>query len=323
VAVTPATASVQVGKSMQLTATPKDASGNPLTGRVITWATNNSSVQTLSQSGMAYGVAAGTATDTATSEGQSGLATVTVTTLPPPPPPPPPPGVWPNEPAGLPLVTDWGLDVALPTSGDVPIPGSPGWHVNFNSSVGNQQGWALLGTDASALGSPPGIYDFVYPSGMVQGSAPATVYYPSINVQEIYIGFWWKASNPTELIGAGQKICFEFYPTGNAYMVYTGSGRPGGGHIDIVTSGSNRWTFNVDATDVPFGQWHQVEWYMSRASGALKLWVDGVLKTSVANVSYPGSSFVMFQFSPTWGGVGGVKTETDHYYFDHVHISGR
>jgi len=30
----------------------------------------------------------------------------------------------------------------------------------------------------------------------------------------------------------------------------------------------------------------------------------------------------MFQFSPTWGGnIGAIKHETDHYWFDQVHLS--
>src|SRR5439155_718963 len=60
VSVAPAAASVQVSGTVQLTATPKDANGTPLSGRTVTWA------------------AAGAATITATSEGQSGSATVTV-----------------------------------------------------------------------------------------------------------------------------------------------------------------------------------------------------------------------------------------------------
>src|SRR6267378_2675634 len=46
VAVSPATASVQVGQTAQLTATPKDASGNPLSGRVVSWASSNTAIAT-------------------------------------------------------------------------------------------------------------------------------------------------------------------------------------------------------------------------------------------------------------------------------------
>ena len=79
VTVSPATASVQVGSTIQLTATPKDASGNPLSGRVVTWASSNTAMATVSSSGLVTGVAAGSATITATSEGQGGTSAITVT----------------------------------------------------------------------------------------------------------------------------------------------------------------------------------------------------------------------------------------------------
>src|SRR5690242_563880 len=80
VTVTPATASVPAGGTVQLTATPKDANGNPLTGRTITWQSSNSAIASVNGSGLVTGVATGgPATITATSEGQSGSAAVTVT----------------------------------------------------------------------------------------------------------------------------------------------------------------------------------------------------------------------------------------------------
>src|SRR6266498_29643 len=82
VAVSPPTASIQVGQTAQLTATPKDASGNALSGRVVNWTSSNNSVATVSASGLVTGVTAGSATITATSEGQSGGAAVTVTAAP-------------------------------------------------------------------------------------------------------------------------------------------------------------------------------------------------------------------------------------------------
>jgi len=78
VSVSPATASVQAGLTLQLTATPKDASSSPLSGRAVTWTSSNGGVATVSGTGLVTGVAAGSATITATSEGQSGAASVTV-----------------------------------------------------------------------------------------------------------------------------------------------------------------------------------------------------------------------------------------------------
>src|SRR5437773_1587118 len=82
VTVSPAAPTVQVGQTAQLTATPQDASGNPLTGRVITWQSSNGAVASVNSSGLVTAVATGSATITATSEGQSGTAVVTVSNVP-------------------------------------------------------------------------------------------------------------------------------------------------------------------------------------------------------------------------------------------------
>ena len=81
VSVSPATASLATGQTVQLAATPQDASGNPLTGRVVTWTSGNGAVATVSGSGLVSALAAGSAAITASSEGQSGGAAVTVTAV--------------------------------------------------------------------------------------------------------------------------------------------------------------------------------------------------------------------------------------------------
>src|SRR5438445_8313457 len=88
VTVSPAPASVPVGQTVQLTATPRDANNNPLLGRVVTWVSSNTLVATVNGSGLVIGVATGSATITATSEGVTGTAVITVTVTAPPPPPP-------------------------------------------------------------------------------------------------------------------------------------------------------------------------------------------------------------------------------------------
>ena len=83
VSVTPGTATVQVGQTAQLTATTKDAGGNVLSGRAVTWASSTPALATVSATGLVTGVAAGAAvTITATSEGQSGTAAITVVPIP-------------------------------------------------------------------------------------------------------------------------------------------------------------------------------------------------------------------------------------------------
>ena len=81
--VSPATATIQVGATIQLTASPKDANGNPLTGRVVTWTTSDTTLATVDTNGLVTGKAAGgPVTVTATSEGKSGTAAITVNLVP-------------------------------------------------------------------------------------------------------------------------------------------------------------------------------------------------------------------------------------------------
>ena len=86
VTVTPATNSLTVGGAVQLTATTRDAGGATLTGRVVTWSSNNG-FATVSGDGRVTAVGAGTSIINATSEGQTGTASVVIAAAPPPPPP--------------------------------------------------------------------------------------------------------------------------------------------------------------------------------------------------------------------------------------------
>jgi uncharacterized protein YjdB len=82
VTVSPSTASVTVGGTVQLTATVSPSNASPKT---VTWTTSNSSYATVSTSGLVTGVAAGTVTITATSTSNASLSsscTVTVTAAP-------------------------------------------------------------------------------------------------------------------------------------------------------------------------------------------------------------------------------------------------
>jgi hypothetical protein len=77
VTVSPAIASLAIGATQQLTANTLDGSGNPLTGRQVTWASSNGRA-TVSSTGLVTGVAAGAVAITATSEGAPGSSLILV-----------------------------------------------------------------------------------------------------------------------------------------------------------------------------------------------------------------------------------------------------
>ena len=80
VTVSPAAATVAVTRTVPLGAVVKDAGGNVLTGRTVTWTTSDPTLATVSAAGVVTGVAAGgPVTITADCEGQTGTASITVT----------------------------------------------------------------------------------------------------------------------------------------------------------------------------------------------------------------------------------------------------
>jgi uncharacterized protein YjdB len=79
VILSPAQVSIETGQTRQLTVQITDDQGNALTGRPVTYASDNSAVATVSSAGLVTGVAIGSAKITATSEGKSGTADITVT----------------------------------------------------------------------------------------------------------------------------------------------------------------------------------------------------------------------------------------------------
>lgn len=78
VSLSPLLPTIDVGQSVQLSATTRALNGDVLTGRVVTWRTSNEQVAFVSSNGLVVGARAGTATITATAEGVSVSTIVTV-----------------------------------------------------------------------------------------------------------------------------------------------------------------------------------------------------------------------------------------------------
>ena len=79
--ISPSGATVLVGDTQQLTATARDANGDALPGRVVTWISGAPSVATVSQAGLVAAVGPGSAVIFAASEGVATSVTITVTTV--------------------------------------------------------------------------------------------------------------------------------------------------------------------------------------------------------------------------------------------------
>lgn len=74
-------ATLEISETLTLVATPRDATGNALTGRTISWSSSDPAIATVSD-GLVTAVSAGLASITATSEGRSASAAITVNPAP-------------------------------------------------------------------------------------------------------------------------------------------------------------------------------------------------------------------------------------------------
>lgn len=81
VSVTPSSAQVQAGQSVQLTA---NVAPSGATNKQVVWSVSNSSTASVNQNGLVTGLAPGTATVTATTADGNKTATSTITVVPPP-----------------------------------------------------------------------------------------------------------------------------------------------------------------------------------------------------------------------------------------------
>ena len=79
VVISPATATLAKGNTLQLNASARDASGNTLSGYTFAWSTLNPSIASVSSMGMVNALAAGTANISVSAGGKIASATITVT----------------------------------------------------------------------------------------------------------------------------------------------------------------------------------------------------------------------------------------------------
>lgn len=82
VVVAPLTASVVVGNTLPLQATVRDAGGQSVTGATVLWSVQDTSIATVSTTGVVTARAVGSTQVAASANGRSGLASITVTPVP-------------------------------------------------------------------------------------------------------------------------------------------------------------------------------------------------------------------------------------------------
>lgn len=313
ITITPASATIQVGATQLFTASVKDANGNLLTGETVTFTSSNTAVGTIGNlSGIVTGLVAGTTTITATDKALAATASLTVSATQPP--PPPSGGAWANQPGAYSLVTDEPFNSL----------NENGWQ-----SIWNASGYGTEGSDPSAPYSPSGVFQVMYPVGFQGGSAPATELAFLPNLTRAYVGMWVKISNPWQGNPTNVNKLQYLMTNSNGSIFMCFYGTPGGPYelrvFPQFSTSLDRWlTPNVNNVPVTLGTWHKIEWVVdySGSTSRIQWWMDGTLIGDYSGDPNPGAAFTEYHLDPVWGGIGGTKTETDYYWYDHVRIAG-
>ena len=310
VTVSPATVSLGLGGSQQLSAVLKDASGNTLTGRTVTWSSSAPLLASVSGSGLVNALLAGVATITATSEGISNTAAVTITTG---------GGGSSHEPAGFRAYNDqpWSL-----------LTGNAWNYLRRTSSKDDG-----IVVDLTAPRSAADVLRIVFTTDMIHDTEPSVHWISLPGVREIYTVWWIKVSPNWQCSPAGcAKMTFLF--TNGAGQVYTnlynsasGQGAPYrvGVNTEWAPYGQRIWMPNATTTPINPGEWHKIEVYYrwetspgSSGDGIIRWWVDGTLNGDYSNVQYPAANFVEFQFAPT---LQNPPSAEQYMYVDHTYVS--
>jgi uncharacterized protein YjdB len=349
VSVSPASTSVAVGGTVQLAVTLRDASGNVLSGRVVTWSSNATSVATVSVNGLVTALVIGSATITATSEGQSGTAAITVVAT--------QPGHA-NQPAGFTPIFE-----RLFNS----LPGTPGTDLVGSSVLEN--GASNLRIIPDATGPKGGnSLQMTWPSGLAGGDSPSRwdfwgaagpyAYNPKYN--EVYIESYLKCPSADFLNNqVGTKLWYMSYGgdgsfnLNDSFMLLGKYQIPSAPMSSMSMDYHSAETDDRDTADPTQGSaqpryenmgggkkftcgdgWHRIEVYMNvgtpnNHNGIVRVWIDGTKVAEYTNIKYLDTDFNYThgfyhgEWTPVWGGSGPARTRSDVMYLNYFYVSGR
>jgi uncharacterized protein YjdB len=319
VSVTPATASLLVGATVQLSAVTRDANNNVLTGRIITWSSSNPAVSTVSTSGLVTAIAAGSATLTATSETKTGTSAITATagggT----------PGWRGNEPSAMTFIDERAFNSL--TENDAPH--APYWLSSGGTIV----------QDATAPQSPSNVIRATYPAGASGGSGPMStlVEGQGISNRVFYVSWYGKYSSNFygHLTGVNKQSYFGANGgVGQVYFEAYGVGtNPLTPNIVLQAGLSTDGVFGpnlVPSTVVPRNQWFYIEIVLTgntsgNADGSVDWFINGVHVGNRSGLRFTttATSWDRFQFDPIWGGLGDTVPATMTLDIDHIYLSGK
>ncbi len=338
VSITPSSASVSAGGTLQLSAVARDANGNLIPNVMFAWSSGNSAIARVDGSGVVTGVAAGTIGVTASAGGRTGSSSVTVSGST----PPPPSGGGGTSTAWL---SNLPGHMTFLTENNFPGTVTPsGWGYHQRSSE------VRYASDPSKPFNGQGTGEWVYEPGMGDGvrNDPGSVYTNlTRGMRELYVAFLVRHSPGFQEQIPGTKFCHfgmssghnmhldkynpsqnwpEMYGPDAGQWVLSPTGWDGG----IPHWGWNAWpqhrpgfnNVNPNAAQVDYsGGWQTVELYLrystnsSTSDGIVRQWVNGVLTANYTNVRFPDGNFD--SATPACAGTygGGSRTVQQRQYY--------
>lgn len=172
--------------------------------------------------------------------------------------------------------------------------------------------------------------------------------YIGLGYNELYVGYWFKLSNPFEGTANGMnKLSFSFMGTHGLWLKAAGAQGSNDFLIQFHLQGTDPsidnchipggWgeCFNrawFGPTRISLGTWHLLEFYIKRSSsvtgkdGIARVWLDNSLQIDITTLNTPASPVQDLSFTPTWTPAdpdrpSGDRTNPDMISFDHVHVS--
>lgn len=225
---------------------------------------------------------------------------------------------WPHEPPGSTLIADWDIS-ALSGKG-------------FNTNAGN----ATIIDDATAPGSPSKVLECRRNSNQTGGCTHWRGGFAP-NQMDIYVGFWWKPSNPFYgwAVGNQKLVYMQMYdqtldlgmkgPQGGPFTLGFGNQGLNNGHVAGCEREPTSCVFANNHLPIALGQWHQVEFIIKRSTsltsrnGSFTVWMDNKLAGQALNIN-TGRVYEQFNFLQAWDSPIWLP-QMEWHRFDHVRMS--
>lgn len=334
--ITPATLAVNTGTVNSVTV---NLSGAALTNSTVVLDSTNDSVATVPASvliptGQSSGifnitaVGAGSATISAEYNSSTANCAVTVST-------PPAGGQWPNEPAGMTIITNSSFSDSLGSE----------WY-----NVYNTQAYASPSLGGQSF-SPPRAFDVYRDVGSYYGNGEWGLNYT--NSSEIYVGFYWGTNSSFQgyANNTNKMVFVRDGQTDNSFIVWQGlmdspktlkwyqQAQVNNTHIPTVfntnypTDGTGWFENNINNSAAIYtaGQpMRFIELYLKKSTtttsqnGIIRWWVNGTMCGSYTNANISPLGFVNMAIAPSWDGGGAPSLDLSrswHHYFDHLRMS--